>query len=128
MKFLETIQQKLMLLEQDAPQQQQPDAAMPADPNAPPVPDAGQAPTEEVDEIGAQANEQVQSNIKMCADIVNALVVFVRGKFADSIDATPGLGDQLRELERQTTVTDITKADPKLLQSIVTAVESIKSL
>ena len=116
-----------MLLEQDAPQQS--DAAMPADPNAPPVPAAGEAPpADQVDDIGAQANEQVQSNIKLCADIINALVVFVRGKFTDYINATPGLGDQLRELERQTTVTDITKADPKLLQSIVTAVDSIKSL
>lgn len=127
MKFSQLIDQKLMLLEQDAPQQ--PDAAMPANPNAPPVPAAGEAPpADQVDDIGAQANEQVQSNIKLCADIINALVVFVRGKFADFINATPGLGDQLRELERQTTVTDITKADPKLLQSIVTAVDSIKSL
>lgn len=123
MKFLDAIQQKLVMLEQEQ------DAAMPADSNAPQVPAAGAAPqAADVDAIGAQANEQIQSNIKMCSDIVNALVVFVRGKFADAIDATPGLGDQLRDLERQTTVTDITKANPKLLQNILTVVSSIKSL
>jgi hypothetical protein len=120
MKFLDAIEKKLMFLEQDA--------AMPADPNAPQVPSPDQAAADQVDKIGNAANEQVQSNVKLCADIINALVVFVRGKFADEINATPGLSDQLRELERQTTITDVTKADLKLLQAVVNAVEGIKGL
>ena len=73
MKFLQAIQSKLVMLEQDAPPA---DAAMPADPNAIPAAAAAAAPAE-VDQIGADANQQVQ---EFAADITtmmkNLLSVF----------------------------------------------------
>lgn len=107
-----------MLLEQDQPA----DAAMPPAP----APDVQQAA--QVDQLGQQTNEQLQQGIKTCADIINALVVFVNGKFSDQIDTVPGLGDQLRELEKTSAVTDVDRADLKLLQSLLTAVDGIKTL
>lgn len=133
MKFLEAINKKLKLLEagditapvdpnvsQGSPQ----DAAMPgsAPQGAPETP----ATPEQVDDMGENLQDQTNSTIKMCSDIINALVVFVRGKFADQIAATPGLSDQLQDLERTTTVTDVSKIDPKLLQSILTKVDEVK--
>lgn len=135
MKFLEAINRKLKLLEAgditapdpNAQTDQPPDAAMPgtAPQNAPEQP---QATPDQVDEMGENLQDQTNSTIKACSDIVNALVVFMRGKFADQIAATPGLGDQLQDLERSTTVTDVSKIDPKLLQSILTKVNEVKGL
>lgn len=119
MKFTDLINKKLMLLEQDQPV----DAAMPAAPS-----NMGSPESAAVDKIGMQSTEQVQQNIKTCADVINALVVFMNGKFSDQIDATPGLNDQLRELERKSTVTNIDQVNQKLLQDLLTAVDSIKSI
>ena len=116
MKFTDLINKKLMLLEQDQPV----DAAMPA---------TGAAPeATAVDEIGANANEQVQQSIKTCADVINALVVFVNGKFSDQIDAVPGLNEQFRELEKKSTVTNVDQVNQKLLQDLLAAVDNIKSI
>lgn len=131
MKFLEAIEAKLKLLEAGditaQPPEQPGDAAMPG---SAPDESTQQPPAtpDQVDEMGENLQDQTNSTIKMCADIVNALVVFVRGKFADQIAATPGLSDQLQDLERTTTVTDVSKIDPKLLQGVLTKVGEIKGL
>lgn len=126
MKFFEAVATKLKLLEAGditAPvggTQAPVDAAMPnIAPDAAPTPEA-------VDDMGANLQAQTNSTIKMCTDIINALVVFMRGKFADQVSATPGLGDQLQDLEQLTTVTDVEKVDPKLLQSILSKVSEVK--
>jgi len=130
MKFLEAVQQKLRLLEAGditAPvdTNQPPDAAMPGSaPQGAPPP--APATPNEVDDMGENLKDQINSNIKASSDIVNALVVFMRGKFADQIAATPGLSDQLLDLERATTVTDVSNIDPKLLQTILNKVNDIK--
>lgn len=129
MKFFEAIERKLKLLEAgditaDAGAQQPPDAAMPG--SAPQGAQPSQSTPEQVDDMGENLQAQTHNTIKMCSDIVNALVVFVRGKFADQVAATPGLSDQLQDLERLTTVTDVERIDPKLLQSILTKVSEIK--
>jgi hypothetical protein len=135
MKFLEAIEKKFKLLEAgdittpadpNAQQGSSPDAAMPGSaPQGAPEPPAT---PDQVDDMGENLQDQTNSTIKMCSDIVNALVVFMRGKFADQIAATPGLSDQLQYLERATTVTDVAKIDPKLLQSILTKVNEVKGL
>lgn len=134
MKFLEAIQRKLHLIEAgditapdpNAAQGQPPDAAMPG--SAPQETPQTPATPEQVDDMGENLQDQTNSTIKTCSDIINALVVFVRGKFADQIAAAPGLSDQLQDLERATTVTDVSKVDPKLLQSILTKVNEVKGL
>lgn len=133
MQFLEAIERKLKLLEAGDitapadPNAQPPDAAMPG--SAPQgAPEQPPATPDQVDDMGENLQDQTNSTIKTCSDIVNALVVFMRGKFADQIAATPGLNDQLMELERITTVTDVEKINPKLLQSILTKVSDVKGL
>lgn len=125
MKFLEAIEHKLMMLEQgDTP----PDAAMPQDPGATSPPAPTTPVVQQNDTSGDVMQEQVSQNIKLCADAINALVVFVRGKFADAISATPGLEDQFRKLEEVSTVTDVSSAQLPLLKNIVTLITSIKSV
>ena len=128
MKFLEAIDRKLMMLEQG---EMPPDAAMPQSPDAAPAPTPGTATApspQQTDDEGGALQEQVSENIKLCADAINALVVFVRGKFADSIATTPGLDDQFKKLEDATRVTDVSKAQLPLLNNIVTLVTNIKGI
>ena len=126
MKFLEAIDRKLMMLEQgEVP----PDAAMPQSPDATPAPTPVSVPTpQQTDDSGDAMQEQVSANIKLCADAINALVVFVRGKFSDTITATPGLDDQFKKLEDASRVTDVSTAQLPLLNNIVTLVTNIKGI
>lgn len=106
-----------------------PDAAMPQSPDATPAPTPGTAPSpQQTDDSGDAMQEQVSENIKLCADAINALVVFVRGKFADTIAATPGLDDQFKKLEDASRVTDVSTAQLPLLNNIVTLVTNIKGI
>ena len=126
MKFLEAIDRKLMMLEQG---ELPPDAAMPQTPDAALAPTPGTAPSpQQTDASGDAMQEQVSENIKLCADAINALVVFVRGKFADDIASTPGLDDQFKKLEDASRVTDVSTAQLPLLNSIVTLVTNIKGI
>lgn len=106
-----------------------PDAAMPQTPNAAlaPTPNAAPSPQQN-DDTGDAMQEQVSENIKLCADAINALVVFVRGKFADKIATIPGLEDQFKKLEDSSRVTDVSTAQLPLLNNIVALVTNIKGI
>lgn len=115
MKFLHLIEKQLALIEAD----QTADAAMPVDDTI---------TASDVDNIAAQSQDQIQQNVKVCADTINGLIVFVRGKFADQIDATPGLNDQLKAIEEASAVTDISKANIDLLKFLYDKVGEVKGL
>ena len=83
MKFLQAIQSKLVLLEQDAPLA---DAAMPADPNAAPA-TATQAAPAEVDQIGADANQQVQEFAADMTTMMKNLLSVFSIKFREQLTA-----------------------------------------
>jgi hypothetical protein len=83
MKFLQAIQSKLVLLEQDAPPA---DAAMPADPNAAPAAAAQAAPAE-VDQIGADANQQVQEFAADMTTMMKNLLSVFSIKFREQLTA-----------------------------------------
>lgn len=83
MKFLQAIQSKLVLLEQDAPPA---DAAMPADPNAAPAA-AVQAAPAEVDQIGADANQQVQEFAADMTTMMKNLLSVFSIKFREQLTA-----------------------------------------
>lgn len=83
MKFLQAIQSKLVLLEQDAPSA---DAAMPADPNAAPA-TATQAAPAEVDQIGADANQQVQEFAADMTTMMKNLLSVFSIKFREQLTA-----------------------------------------
>ena len=83
MKFLQAIQSKLVLLEQDAPPA---DAAMPADPNAAPA-TATQAAPAEVDQIGADANQQVQEFAADMTTMMKNLLSVFSIKFREQLTA-----------------------------------------
>jgi hypothetical protein len=83
MKFLQAVQNKLMLLEQDAPPA---DAAMPADPNAAPTPAAPATPSE-VDQIGSDANQQVQEFAADMTIMMKNLLGVFSTKFREQLTA-----------------------------------------
>jgi hypothetical protein len=82
MKFLQAIQSKLMLLEQDAPPA---DAAMPADPNAAAAP--APATPSEVDQIGSDANQQVQEFASDMTIMMKNLLGVFSAKFREQLTA-----------------------------------------
>jgi hypothetical protein len=85
MKFLQAVQSKLMLLEQDAPPA---DAAMPVDPNAAPA-EAAAAPAtpSEVDQIGDDANQKVQEFASNMTVMMKDLLTIFSIKFNDQLRA-----------------------------------------
>ncbi len=82
MKFLQAIQSKLMLLEQDAPPA---DAAMPADPTAAAAP--APATPSEVDQIGSDANQQVQEFAADMTIMMKNLLGVFSTKFREQLTA-----------------------------------------
>lgn len=135
MKFLESIQQRLQLLEQEAAPNKQ-DAAMPSpsnpnDQEQPPTP----AQADAVDEIGDNANDQVQENIKLCADIIHQLTVWVSGKFNELIPAIdPQIAGtfqdsvkQLNDIEKAAVVTNLQACTPELLQRLNNLISNLPS-
>ncbi len=82
MKFLQAIQSKLVLLEQDTPPA---DAAMPVDPNAAAAP--APATPSEVDQIGSDANQQVQEFVADMTIMMKNLLGVFNAKFREQLAA-----------------------------------------
>jgi hypothetical protein len=88
MKFLQAVQSKLMLLEQDAPPAPPADAAMPADPNAAPAaPATAPATPSEVDQIGDDANQKVQEFASNMTVMMKNLLNIFSIKFNEQLSA-----------------------------------------
>lgn len=106
MKFLQTIQSKLMLLEQDAPPA---DAAMPADPNAAaaaPAPAPAAAPSD-IDQLKRDFDEQLNSKY---IPSIKALAKYISDRFAAEVEADSTLKQQLTNVANAKTVADVYQA------------------
>lgn len=117
MKFLQTVQSKLMLLEQDAPPA---DAAMPADPNAAAAdpnaaaaaPAPGAAPGD-IDQLKKDFDEQLNSKY---IPSIKDLAQFITQKFATVVAAEPTLKQQLENITNAKTIGDVHQAVQELLE------------
>ena len=106
MKFLQTIQNKLTLLEQDAPPA---DAAMPADPNAAPAP-AAPAPAAapgDIDQLKRDFDEQLNSKY---IPSIKALAKFISDKFATEVEADSTLKQQITNIINAKNIVDAYQA------------------
>ena len=106
MKFLQTVQSKLMLLEQDAPPA---DAAMPADPNAAaaaPAPAPAAAPSD-IDQLKRDFDEQLNSKY---IPSIKALAKYISDRFATEVEADSTLKQQLTNVANAKNVADVYQA------------------
>ena len=106
MKFLQTVQSKLMLLEQDAPPA---DAAMPADPNAAaaaPAPAPVAAPSD-IDQLKRDFDEQLNSKY---IPSIKALAKYISDRFATEVEADSTLKQQLTNVANAKNVADVYQA------------------
>lgn len=135
MKFLERINERFSQLQlEQVPAPSKADGALPSPPDSntseqPPTPEVA----DEVDSIGDAANEQIQENIKLCADVIHALSVWVTGKFneiAPAVDRNLGTAlqdsiKQLQDLERAAVVTSPANCTPELLGRLANLVKNL---
>ena len=106
MKFLQAINSKLMLLEQDAPPA---DAAMPADPNAAaaaPAPAPAAAPGD-IDQLKRDFDEQLNSKY---IPSIKALAKYISDRFATEVEADSTLKQQLTNVANAKNVADVYQA------------------
>lgn len=105
MKFLQTIQNKLTLLEQDAPPA---DAAMPADPNAAPAPatPAAAAPGD-IDQLKRDFDEQLNSKY---IPSIKALAKYISDKFATEVESDSTLKQQITNIINAKNIADVYQA------------------
>ena len=114
MKFLQAIQSKLVLLEQDAPPA---DAAMPADPNATPA--AATAPAaapSDIDQLKRQFDEQLNNKY---IPSIKALAKFISDKFATVVESDSTLKQQLANIANAKSVADTYQAAQALAPETV---------
>jgi hypothetical protein len=107
MKFLQAVQSKLMLLEQDAPPA---DAAMPADPNAAPAAAPAPAPAAtpgDIDQLKRDFDEQLNSKY---IPSIKALAKYISDRFATEVEADSTLKQQLTNVANAKTVADVYQA------------------
>ena len=103
MKFLQAINSKLMLLEQDAPPA---DAAMPADPSAAaaaPAPAPVAAPGD-IDQLARDFDQKLNSKY---IPSIKALAQFIAQKFATEVAAESTLKQQLENISNAKTIDDV---------------------
>ena len=106
MKFLQAINSKLMLLEQDAPPA---DAAMPADPNAAaaaPAPAPAAVPGD-IDQLKRDFDEQLNSKY---IPSIKALAKYISDRFATEVEADSTLKQQLTNVANAKNVADVYQA------------------
>jgi hypothetical protein len=116
MKFLQAIQSKLMLLEQDAPPA---DAAMPADPNAAAAAAPTPATPAEVDQIGADANQQVQEFAADMTIMMKNLLSVFSVKFREQLTADDtSMQAFAMQINRLKSALDAASKDVKLLKDV----------
>ena len=106
MKFLQAVNSKLMLLEQDVPPA---DAAMPADPNAAaaaPAPAPAAAPSD-IDQLKRDFDEQLNSKY---IPSIKALAKYISDRFATEVEADSTLKQQLTNVANAKNVADVYQA------------------
>lgn len=103
MKFLQAIQSKLVLLEQDAPPA---DAAMPADPSSAPVAAPVAAPSD-IDQLKRQFDEQLNNKY---IPSIKALAKYISDRFATEVEADSTLKQQLINIANAKSVVDTYQA------------------
>lgn len=107
MKFLQAIQNKLVLLEQDAPPA---DAAMPADPNAAPAASVTTTPATspgDIDQLKRQFDEQLNNKY---IPSIKALAKYISDRFATEVEADSTLKQQLTNIANAKSVSDTYQA------------------
>lgn len=104
MKFLQAINSKLMLLEQDAPPA---DAAMPADPNAAAAAPAPAAAPSDIDQLKRDFDEQLNSKY---IPSIKALAKYISDRFAAEVEADSTLKQQLTNVANAKNVADVYQA------------------
>jgi hypothetical protein len=122
MKFLQAINSKLMLLEQDAPPV---DAAMPADPNA-----AAAAPAapSEVDQIGDAANQQVQEFAADMTTMMKNLLSVFGIKFREQLTADDASMQAFAmQINRLKSALDAASKDVTQLNSVETIIGEMQN-
>jgi hypothetical protein len=122
MKFLQAINSKLMLLEQDAPPV---DAAMPADPNA--AATAPAAPSE-VDQIGDAANQQVQEFAADMTTMMKNLLGVFGIKFREQLTADDASMQAFAmQINRLKSALDAASKDVTQLNSVETIIGEMQN-
>jgi hypothetical protein len=122
MKFLQAINSKLMLLEQDAPSV---DAAMPADPSA-----AAAAPAapSEVDQIGDAANQQVQEFAADMTTMMKNLLGVFGIKFREQLTADDASMQAFAmQINRLKSALDAASKDVTQLNSVETIIGEMQN-
>ena len=113
MKFLQAIQSKLVLLEQDAPPA---DAAMPADPNAAPAAPAPAAAPSDIDQLARKFDEELNNKY---IPSIKALAKFISQKYAAEVESEPGLKQQLTNIANAQSIQDVYNAAQALAPETV---------